>query len=65
MPQDHEFEDWDEFFEVAAELGEVSGDGSDWHYCPQRGDEPLGPENIKLVEIVTDSCWDKVLHPAI
>ncbi|MBB3204242.1 hypothetical protein FHS27_000006 [Rhodopirellula rubra] len=65
MPEDHDFEDQDEFFEIAALLGEVDGDGSCFHYCPQRGDEPLGPENIKLVEIVNDSCWDNVLHPAI
>ncbi|WP_404309700.1 hypothetical protein [Neorhodopirellula lusitana] len=65
MREDHDFEDQEEFFEIAALLGEVDGDGSSFHYCPQRADEPLGPENLKLVQVVTDSCWDKVLHPAI
>lgn len=65
MPEDHDFKDRDDFFETAAELGEVSGDGRFFHYCPQRADELIGPENIRLVEIVLDSCWDRVLHPAI
>ena len=64
MPVDNDFEDRDEFFEAAAELGEVSGDGSDFYYCPQRADEPIGPENIKLVEIGHELDWDRVLHPA-
>ncbi|PHQ34155.1 hypothetical protein CEE69_16005 [Rhodopirellula bahusiensis] len=64
-PTDHEFESWEQFLEVLSSLGEVDGDGSDFHYCPRWAEEPLGPDNIKLVEVVTDGCWDKVLHPAI
>jgi hypothetical protein len=65
MPPNRGFANRDEFFEVGAELGNVSGDGSDFHYCPQRADEPLGPENIKLVEICHELDWDRVLRPAI
>ena len=65
IPNDHLFDDYEHFFEIAEQLGEVSGDGSDWFYSRRFADSPIGPDNFKLVHVVESEDWDRVLHPAI
>ncbi len=65
LPMDHEFESREHFCTIAAGLGEVSGDGSHFFYSRRHDDRPYGPDNISLVEIVVDSCWDRVFHPVV
>ena len=65
LPDDHLFESWDEFYETAAELGNVDGDGSEWCYCRRFCDEPFGPSNLKLVHVAVAAAWDQVFYPAI
>lgn len=65
MPAKHDFKNREQFYEIAASLGEVDGDGKDWHYCSQHAGELLGPNNLKLVLVDHPSDWDRVLHPAI